>query len=133
LILTRPGIELTVRMTTTSAPAVPRRRTRLLGAAAVTALCLGGLSACGDGEKLAAAEKAGKTVGNAVRAQSEKAGTDITTAISTEPWKGKSNAYVTGRYDYLVVNVPSGACAKLVFDDDKPGSDYKIAKTYSCG
>ena len=120
-------------MTSTSAPAVPHRRTRLIGAVALTALCLGGLSACGDGEKLAAAEKAGKTVGDAVRADSRKANTDITTAISNEPWKGESDAYVTGRYDYLVVNIPSGACAKLVFSADEPGSDYKIAKTYSCG
>jgi hypothetical protein len=119
-------------MTTTPAPTSSRpRRLRVLLPAGALALGLA-LTACGGGAQQNAAELAGTTVCDAVKAQSEKAGTDITTAISQEPWKGRSDAFVSGTYDYLVVNVDEEACAKLVFDKDESGSAYTIEKTYSC-
>ena len=119
-------------MTTTLAPISFRpRRSRVVVPAGAVALCLA-LTACGGGAEQDAAKKAGTTVGDAVKAQSEEAGTDITTAISQEPWKGESDAFVSGTYDYLVVNVDEEACAKLVFDKDESGSAYTIEKTYSC-
>ncbi len=110
-----------------------RLPTRVAGLVAVSAFSLGGLTACGEDEQLATAEQEGTIVGDAVQAQSEEAGTDITTAISEQPWAGESDAYVTGTYDFLVVNIRTGACAKLVFDSDEPGADYEIAETSSCG
>jgi hypothetical protein len=129
----RVAIRLTGAMTTTPARAVPRRgRTWILTATALTATCLGGLSACGGGADLDAAEKEGKNVGDAIKAQSEKADSDITAAISEEPWKSPSGVFVSGTYDFLVVNVDEKACAKLVFDSDEAGADYEIEKTYDC-
>lgn len=130
------GIGLTAAMTTTPALAArPRRRTlrctRTITGAAAGLLCLGVLSACG-GADLDAAKQAGTTVGDAVKAESEKAGADITTAIAEEPWKGRSDAFVSGTYDFLVVNVDEKACAKLVFAEDEPGADYTIEDTYDC-
>ena len=120
-------------MTTPHAPAAPRRRrTRILTATTLTAICLGGLSACGGGADLDAAEKEGRNVGDAIKAQSEKADSDITAAISEEPWKSPSGVFVSGTYDFLVVNVDQKACAKLVFDSNEPGADYQVEKTYDC-
>lgn len=118
---------------TVAAPTRRRPRGRLTTAAAVAALCLATLAGCGEDEQLATAQQEGSTVGDAIQAHSEQAGVDITTAISEEPWTADSDAYVTGTYDFLVVNIRTGACAKLVFDSDEAGSDYSIAETYSCG
>lgn len=117
---------------TTTPPAV-RRSPRLLVLPAVAALCLGALSACGDDEAKAEAERAGATVGDAVQAHSQESGTDITTAISEEPWSGESDAYVTGTFEELVVNIRTGACARVVFASNESGADYEVEETYDCG
>lgn len=100
---------------------------------AVTAVaCVLALAGCGQSEAVAQAEKEGKIVGDAVKSQSEESGSDITTTLSENPWQGESDAFVTGTYDYLVVNTEDGGCAKLVFDGDEPGADYSIEKAYEC-
>ena len=108
------------------------RTPALLRAAATTAVCLAALAACGESEAVVQAEKEGKVVGDAVKTQSEDTGSDITTTLSENPWKGESDAFVSGTYDYLVVNTEDGGCAKLVFDSDEPGSGYTIEKSYEC-
>ena len=104
----------------------------LLRAAATTAVCAVALAGCGQGEEVAQAEKEGKVVGDAVRAESEESGSDITKTLSENRWQGESDALVTGTYDYLVVNTEEGGCARLVFDSDQPGADYSIEKSYEC-
>ena len=99
---------------------------------AMTAVCVVALAGCGQSEAVAQAEKEGKIVGDAVQAQSEESGSDITTTLTENPWKGESDALVTGTYDYLVVNTEDGGCAQLVFTGDEPGADYSIEKTYEC-
>lgn len=101
--------------------------------AAVAVLLTISLVACGGDEELAEAEQEGSAVGDAVKAHSEETGSDITTAIADEPWAGESDAYVTGTYDYLVVNIRTGSCAKVVFESDEAGADYAVEETYSCG
>lgn len=111
---------------------IDARTPRLLTVLATTALCLGTLSACGENEAVAQAEKEGAIVGDAVRSESEESGYDITTAIAENPWQGDTDAFVSGTYDFLVVNTEDGGCAKLVFEGDEAGSDYTIEKTYEC-
>lgn len=110
-------------------PHAPFRR---LGVVTAALLCVATLSACGEDEAVARAEQDAQVVGDAIQAQSEESGSDITTAIAEDPWKGDTDAFVSGTYDFLVVNVDEAGCAKLVFASDEPGADYTVEDAYEC-
>ena len=120
-------------MTTTLAPTSfrPRRSRVLVPAGALARLPGASPRAAGVRSRTPRRRRARPWATRSRRSRRE-AGTDITTAISQEPWKGESDAFVSGTYDYLVVNVDEEACAKLVFDKNESGSAYTIEKTYSC-
>ena len=105
---------------------------RLHTALAAATLCLAALSACGQSEAVARAEKEGTVVGDAIQEHSEESGADITTTLTENPWQGESDAFVSGTYDHVVVNTEEGGCAKLVFESDEPGAGYTIEKSYEC-